>query len=85
MAFGLAELLILKCTDELGERWTIVEPDAVPEWLKEPDIMEMLVSGHQAQAPGDSVLYMALKSGTVNEQTPLARKIITTASQSDFH
>lgn len=70
MGIGLAELIILKCEDEKGEKWEIVPPKDVPSKIKDdPEVMEYLVSGCQPQFPGETTIYAALKVGRPNPTT----------------
>ena len=71
MNLGLAELIILKCTDERGKDWTIVPPDEVPSKIKnDPQMIEWMVEGCQPQFPGESTIYAAMKVGS-----PMPKKL----------
>lgn len=45
------------------DNWTLVHPDDVPEWLKDPEVMGQLVCGHMAmktdEGPRGSPYYRA--------------------------
>lgn len=73
---GLVELMFFKAVDEMGKEWLPVLPKDVPEWLKEPGTVDFLMSGCVAQAPGDTDIYAALRTGSAGTPNPLAESIL---------
>lgn len=42
-------MLVIFVSLDGEEPWTVVPPNQVPEWLKDPDVMAELVAGSMAQ------------------------------------
>ena len=82
---GLVELTIFKCTDQQMLEWYVVDPDKVPEWLKEPEIIDMLLSRCYAQAPGESDIYIGLRSGEAGHPNLLAQSKLLDQHGQKFH
>ena len=75
MSTALVDLIIMVCTDEKGDSWTIVDPKDVPEHIKTPEVIEFLEAGCVAQLPGESDLYVGIKNGTGGQPNQLSTSI----------
>ena len=85
---GLVELIFYKCTDQKGDNWYFVPPEEVPEWLKNPEVIDFLVAGHVAQAPKETDIYCAQrcgKSGGGGKPTLLSQSLLVGPDGKKLH